>query len=169
MLTILSKRNQKNFSEHNSNLLKPFKTQLESFEKTVQNQLNDNIQRDASFKAELKQLTALNKQISEDANNLTNALKGDNKFQGNWGELILERVLESSGLEKGLEYHTQVSLTNSDNERIQPDVIVDLPDKKHIIIDSKVSLIAYEKYVNSTHNTEKEQFLKAHILSVKHT
>lgn len=161
------KAQSKDFSEHNSNLLKPFKTQLESFEKTVQNQLKDNIQRDASFKAELKQLTALNKQISEDANNLTNALKGDNKFQGNWGELILERVLESSGLEKGLEYHTQVSLTNSDNERIQPDVIVDLPDKKHIIIDSKVSLIAYEKYVNSTHNTEKEQFLKAHILSVK--
>ena len=165
--TEILKEKSKDFSEHNNSLLKPFKNQLESFEKTVQNQLKDNIARDASLKAQLQQLTALNQQISQEATNLTNALKGDNKFQGNWGELILERVLESSGLEKGVEYNIQVSLTNSDEERIQPDAIVYLPDDKHIIIDSKVSLIAYEKYVNSSHDGEKERHLKSHLLSVK--
>lgn len=161
------KEQSKDFSEHNQNLLKPFKNQLESFEKAVQDQMKDNIERASTFKAQLEDLKNLNQKISEEATNLTNALKGDNKFQGNWGELILERVLESSGLEKGSEYKTQVSLTNVDDDRIQPDAIVYLPDEKHIIIDSKVSLVAYEQYVNATTEEEREQNLKAHLLSVK--
>lgn len=161
------KEQSKDFSAHNQTLLKPFKNQLESFEKAVQEQMKDNIQRATSFKEQIEQLKSLNLQISEEATNLTKALKGDNKFQGNWGELILERVLESSGLEKGAEYKTQVSLTNVDEDRIQPDAIVYLPDDKHIIIDSKVSLIAYEQYVNATNEEEREQHLKAHLLSVK--
>lgn len=161
------KEQSKDFSHHNQNLLKPFKTQLETFEKAIQDQLKDNIQRATSFREQIEQLKNLNLQISQEANNLTNALKGDNKFQGNWGELILERVLDNSGLEKGSEYKTQVSLTNAEDDRIQPDAVVYLPDEKHIIIDSKVSLVSYEQYINSTDETEREQHLKSHLLSVK--
>jgi len=161
------KEQSKDFSEHNQSILKPFKNQLESFEKAVQEQMKDSIARASSFKEQIDQLKSLNLQISEEATNLTNALKGDNKFQGNWGELILERVLENSGLIKGSEYDLQVSLTNVDQDKIQPDAIVYLPDSKHIIIDSKVSLVSYEKYVNSTDDTERDLHLKAHLLSVK--
>ncbi len=161
------KEQSKDFSEHNQSILKPFKNQLESFEKAVQEQMKDSIARASSFKEQIDQLKSLNLQISEEATNLTNALKGDNKFQGNWGELILERVLENSGLIKGSEYDLQVSLTNVDEDKIQPDAIVYLPDRKHIIIDSKVSLVAYEKYVNSTDDAERDLHLKAHLLSVK--
>lgn len=161
------KEQSKDFSEQNQNILKPFKSQLESFEKTVQDQMKDSISKAASFKEQIEQLKNLNQQISQEANNLTNALKGDNKFQGNWGELILEKVLENSGLEKGSEYKIQVSLVNSDEDRIQPDVIVYLPEEKHIIIDSKVSLIAYERYVNADNDIDRQINIKAHILSLK--
>lgn len=160
------KEQSKDFSNHNQNLLKPFKTQLETFEKAIHEQLKDNIQRATSFKEQIEQLKSLNLQISQEANNLTNALKGDNKFQGNWGELILERVLENSGLENGSEYKTQVSLTNAEEDRIQPDAVVYLPDNKHIIIDSKVSLVSYEQYVNCTNDIKREQHLKSHLISV---
>lgn len=161
------KEQSKDLSEHNQIILKPFKSQLESFEKAVQEQLKDNIARATSFREQIENLKSLNQQISLDANNLTNALKGDNKFQGNWGELILEKVLENSGLEKGSEYELQVSLENADEAKIQPDAVVYLPDEKHIIIDSKVSLVAYEKYVNAQDEEERQSSLKAHILSVK--
>lgn len=161
------KEQSKDFSEQNQNILKPFKSQLESFEKTIQDQMKDSISKAASFKEQIEQLKNLNHQISQEANNLTNALKGDNKFQGNWGELILEKVLENSGLEKGSEYKTQVSLVNSDEDRIQPDVIVYLPEEKHIIIDSKVSLVAYERYVNADNDIDRQINIKAHILSLK--
>jgi len=129
--------------------------------------MKESIEKAATFKEQIEQLKTLNIKISEEASNLTNALKGDNKLQGNWGELILERVLESSGLEKGQEYKTQVSLVNADADRIMPDAVIYLPDDKHIIIDSKVSLTAYERYVNETDSTEKDKHLKAHITSVK--
>ena len=109
----------------------------------------------------------LNNTLNNQAQNLTNALKGDNKQQGNWGEMVLERILESSGLIKGEEYETQFSDTNSDNKRIQPDVLIKLPDSKHIIVDSKVSLVAYERFTNSEEETERDLALKNHVLSVK--
>lgn len=161
------KKQSEDFSSRNETILKPFKDQLQSFENTVHSQMKESIEKAASFKEQINQLKELNTQISQEANNLTNALKGDNKLQGNWGELILERVLDSSGLEKGLEYKTQVSLTNAEDERIQPDAVVYLPDNKHIIIDSKVSLTAYEKFVNETDEIEKSNHLKAHLTSVK--
>ena len=161
------KKQSEDFSARNETILKPFKDQLQSFENTVHSQMKESISKAASFKEQINQLKELNIQISQEANNLTNALKGDNKLQGNWGELILERVLDSSGLEKGLEYKTQVSLTNAEDDRIQPDAVIYLPDNKHIIIDSKVSLTAYEKFVNETDEIEKSNYLKAHLTSVK--
>ena len=161
------KKQSEDFSARNETILKPFKDQLQSFENTVHSQMKESIAKAASFKEQINQLRELNIQISQEANNLTNALKGDNKLQGNWGELILERVLDSSGLEKGLEYKTQVNLTNAEDDRIQPDVVIYLPDNKHIIIDSKVSLTAYEKFVNESDDIKRNNHLKAHLTSVK--
>lgn len=163
----LVKKQSEDFNTQNKLMLKPFKEQLISFEIAVHSQMKESIEKAATFKEQIEQLKTLNIKISEEASNLTNALKGDNKLQGNWGELILERVLESSGLEKGQEYKTQVSLVNADADRIMPDAVIYLPDDKHIIIDSKVSLTAYERYVNETDSTEKAKHLKAHITSVK--
>ncbi len=161
------KKQSEDFSSRNETMLKPFKDQLKSFEDTVHSQMKESIEKAATFKEQINQLKDLNIQISQEASNLTNALKGDNKLQGNWGELILERVLESSGLEKGYEYKTQVSLTNANEDRIQPDAVIYLPDNKHIIIDSKVSLTAYERYVNESDEEERRKHLKAHLISVK--
>ena len=105
--------------------------------------------------------------MSKDTINLTKALKGDSKMQGNWGELVLERVLEKSGLEKDREYFVQQSLTNQEGKRVLPDVVIHLPDNKKMIVDSKVSLTAYEKFVNQDDETLKEQFLKEHTNSLK--
>jgi DNA recombination protein RmuC len=112
-------------------------------------------------------LKLMNEQISKEALNLTKALKGDAKMQGNWGEMILERVLEKSGLEKGREYEVQTSYQNQNGQRVQPDVIIHLPDKKQLIVDSKVSLVAYEKWVNEADEATKEILLKEHIGSIK--
>lgn len=161
------KEQSKDFNEHNINLLKPFKNQLESFEKAVNEQMKDSIERSTTFNAQINHLKELNQQISQEAKDLTNALKGDNKLQGNWGELILERVLEGSGLVKGDEYTTQVSLTNADEKTIRPDALIFLPDEKHIIIDSKVSLTAYERYVNTSDEAEKAEHLKSHLTSLR--
>ncbi|MCY1521230.1 RmuC family protein [compost metagenome] len=113
------------------------------------------------------QLMDQSRQIQADANNLTRALKGDSKKQGNWGEVILERLLESSGLEKGREYRLQQSLKSAEGAIFQPDVIIDLPDEKNLIIDAKISLLAYEQFVNVENEEEKKLALKRHLLSVK--
>jgi len=120
-----------------------------------------------TLKAEIKNLVDLNRQISEEANNLTKALKGENKTQGNWGELILEKVLERSGLVKDQEYRMQFSTSNEEGRRIQPDAVILLPDNKHIIVDSKVSLVAYELLVNCTAEEERMRLMKDHLSSVR--
>jgi DNA recombination protein RmuC len=119
------------------------------------------------LKGVITQLMELNKQISDEAHNLTKALKGDSKKQGNWGEVILERVLERSGLVKDQEYRIQASMQTTDGSRYQPDVIIDLPDEKHLVIDSKVSLVAYERLVNCDIEEERKIYARAHIESLK--
>lgn len=155
--------NQKNISE----ILIPLKERIKEFENKVENTYQKGIKDQTDLKAELKKLYDLNSKISEEANNLTRALKSDTKKQGNWGEVILERVLERSGLVKGQEYETQTSTRNETGDLIRPDVVVKLPDDKHIIVDSKVSLVAYEAFINEEKDTSKEVFLKQHIDSIK--
>ena len=165
------KSNSEEFSKsHKKELdtvLEPLKEKLVEFEKKVEDRYKENRDERMSLKHELENLTKLNNELNLQAKNLTNALKGESKKQGNWGEMILERILESSGLIKGQEYETQFSDTNIDQKRIQPDVVIKLPDDKHIIVDAKVSLVAYERFVSSENEDEKVSFLKDHILSVK--
>jgi len=119
------------------------------------------------LKAELKKLHDLNLKISDEANNLTRALKGDVKKQGNWGETILERILERSGLTEGREYRKQESVLSENGQRFQPDVVLHLPDQKHLVVDSKVSLVAYERLVNSDNEKDRMSFIREHLQSVR--
>ncbi len=148
-------------------LLAPFKVQLENFKKQVSDcYLNESKER-YNLQHEITKLAQLNQQMQQETSNLTNALKGDNKQQGNWGEVVLQRILESSGLREGHEYKTQVSYKNEHGQRLQPDVIVNLPQSKNIIIDSKVSLVAYERFFNSEDPQTQKEALQAHTLSVR--
>ncbi|MCD4790496.1 MAG: DNA recombination protein RmuC [Bacteroidales bacterium] len=155
--------NQKNIGE----ILNPLKEKIQIFEKKVDDTYQKGLRDQTDLKAEVKKLYELNFKISEEANNLTKALKSDTKKQGNWGEIILERVLERSGLVKGQEYETQTTVRNEEGEFIRPDVVVKLPDNKHIIVDSKVSLIAYETYINAEDTDKNEIYLKQHIESIR--
>jgi len=155
--------NQKNISE----ILKPLKEKISGFEQKVEETYEKGLRDRTHLRAELQNLLNLNKQISEEANNLTRALKSDTKKMGNWGELILDRILEQSGLIKGEEYDTQYTDRNEDGTMIRPDVVIFLPEKKHIIIDSKVSLVAYDAYVNTEDEATRLKLLKAHLESIK--
>ncbi len=155
--------NQKNINE----ILSPLKEKIQFFEKKVEETYEKGLKDQTDLKAELKKLQDLNLKISNEARNLTQALKGDVKKQGNWGEVVLERVLERSGLTKGREYEREVSDENGEGKAIRPDVIIHLPDKKHIIIDSKVSLIAYERLVNAANEEERNQFAQEHLRSLR--
>lgn len=162
---IFDEKGQK-FTEQNqsnlSHLINPLKEQIKTFEQKIQDTYDKESRDRLSLFHEIKNLKTLNQQISQDAVNLTQALKGDTKTQGTWGEVVLERVLEISGLKKGREYETQVSLKDDDNKTYQPDVIVHLPDNKDIIIDSKVSLVAYERL-----QAGDEAELAAHLQSLR--
>lgn len=167
---ILEEKSQK-FTEQNKQsldgLLTPLKDRIKDFEEKVQKVYDTEAAERNMLKGEIKQLMSLNQQMQLDAQNLTKALKGDNKTQGNWGEFILESILEKSGLVKDREYKTQESITTEDGKRYQPDVVINLPDGKCLIIDSKVSLVAYERYVSADDELLKAQALKEHSLSFK--
>ncbi len=168
---ILEEKSKKFTEQNKTNLdviLNPLKERIKEFEDKVDKTYKAESTERITLKAEIKQLVELNKQVSDEANNLTKALKGDNKAQGNWGEVILEKILERSGLSKERgEYKTQVTLTNSQGETIKPDAVIYLPDNKHIIIDSKVSLVAYQNFVIAETDELRTQYLKEHILSLK--
>jgi len=149
-------------------LLNPFRDQLQDFRKRVEDVYTNETRDRQALRSEIKSLQDLNRQITEEAANLTRALKGDKKIQGNWGELILERVLEKSGLRKGVEYYTQGSYRDSDNQLYRPDVIVHLPDNRNLIIDSKVSLVAYQQWVTEDEDSVvREEALKQHVEAVR--
>lgn len=167
---ILEEKTSK-FTEQNrenlKNILSPLQDKIHLFEKKVEDTHKESIDYHAALRQQILGLREMNEQMSKETINLTKALKGDSKMQGNWGELVLERVLEKSGLEKGREYDVQQSFTNNDGQRVFPDVVVNLPDGKKMIIDSKVSLTAYEKYINEESDLLKITYLKEHVNSIK--
>jgi DNA recombination protein RmuC len=162
-----SKKLVDNNKESLSTVLNPLQDKIRQFEKRVEDTYEKESKARFSLEREIKQLHEMNTQISEDAVNLTNALKGDNKAQGNWGEMILETLLENSGLVKGREYEVQVSLQSTEGGKFQPDVIVHLPESRDIIIDSKVSLKAWDAYCSTDEADDKAGFLKQHVQSVR--
>jgi len=161
----------KKFTEQNqtnlNQLLEPLKAKITAFQGKVEEVYVQEGKDRSALAEQVKNLMTLNNQLSADAHNLTRALKGQAKAQGNWGELILERVLEASGLRKGHEYDVQESHTRDDDSRAQPDVVIHLPEERHLIIDAKVSLKAYEEYANSETDSEREVAAKRHVDSVR--
>lgn len=159
------------FTEQNKENLKtilsPLQDKIQLFEKKVEDTHKESIDYHAALRQQILGLKEMNAQMSKETLNLTKALKGDSKMQGNWGELVLERVLEKSGLEKGREYEVQQSFTTEEGNRVQPDVVINLPDGKKMIVDSKVTLTAYERYVNEEDDNLREQYLKEHVISLK--
>jgi len=153
--------------EQLNNILSPLSERIKEFEKRVEKSYNDESKERYSLIKEIRNLQDLDARISKDAINLTNALKGESKTQGTWGEIILERVLEKSGLQKGREYEIQVSMKNEEGRRLQPDVIVHLPEEKDVIIDSKVSLTAYERYCSTEDDDDRAESLKQHLQSLR--
>lgn len=152
--------------ENIKNILNPLEEKIKTFEKKVEDSQKESISMHSALKEQLLGLKDLNQQMTKEAENLTKALKGDSKMQGNWGELVLERVLEKSGLEKDREYFVQQSFQREDGSRVMPDVVLHLPDSKKMIIDSKVSLVDYERMVNAD-DDEKLSYLKSHVNSIK--
>lgn len=148
-------------------ILTPLQEKIGLFEQKVEQTHKESIDHHAALRQQIFGLQQVHAKMSEETLNLTKALKGDNKMQGNWGEMILESVLEKSGLEKDREYKTQASYTSDNGNRLQPDVVIYLPDNRHLVVDSKVSLVAYEQYINTTEKQEQNRFLHEHILSIK--
>ncbi len=148
-------------------LLKPFREQIANFSVQSREQFTTQLKDGHLLKDELSRLKEMNMQLSQDAINLTNALKGDNKTQGNWGEIVLERILEESGLREGIEYQTQATLKSSEGKTYRPDVVIHMPQERDIVIDSKVSLVAYERFMSEEDKQAKALALKEHIFSIQ--
>ncbi len=148
-------------------LLSPLREQLDGFKKQVNDSFSQEAKERHTLVHELKNLQRLNEQMTREAVNLTQALKGDNKQQGNWGEVVLARVLAESGLREGHEYQTQVNLQNEAGKRYQPDVIVHLPQNKQVVVDSKMALVAFERYFNAETDAERDQALNAHLVALR--
>lgn len=167
---LLEEKSQK-FTAQNSqqlnDLLNPLREKIKDFEDSIERKFIDEAKDRISLKTEIENLRMLNQQLSQDANNLATALKGDNKSQGDWGELRLEMLLEKAGLTKNIHYRAQPSFLDEDGQQKRPDFIIDLPGGKHLIIDSKVSLVAYEHFFNNNDTTEKQRWLKAHCESLR--
>lgn len=161
----------KRFTEQNKTnlgaLLDPLQKKIKEFEDKVEQSHKASLMQNASLKEQLSMLQGLNQKMSDEAKALTRALKGESKTQGNWGEVILERILEKSGLVKDREYTVQQSYTSEDGKRYQPDVVINLPEGKTVVVDSKVSLLDYERYSSAEDEAEKEQYLKNHIRSLR--
>ncbi len=167
---ILDDKSSRFVEQNKSNLdliLNPLKENIKAFEEKVEKVYKAESDERNTLKGVISLLMDQSKQIQEDANNLTKALKGDSKKQGNWGEVILEKVLERSGLVRDQEYRIQASMVSAGGSRYQPDVVIDLPDNKHLVIDSKVSLVAYERSVSAETEEERESFIKQHVASLK--
>jgi DNA recombination protein RmuC len=166
----LEEKSKKFTAQNEVNLkqvLDPLKTKLSEFQNTVERVYVTESKDRSALAQQVTDLTNLNQQLSKQAHDLTTALKGSVKTQGNWGEMLLEKILEGAGLREGQEYTLRGNFTHSDGTRGQPDVVLNLPDDKHIIIDSKVSLVAYSEYVSATSDTEREAAFGRHVLSIR--
>jgi DNA recombination protein RmuC len=167
---LLEEKSQR-FSAQNAQQLQsvlfPLKEKIKEFEESVERKFLEETREKTSLKKELEQLHQLNRQLSLDAHNLATALKGQSKVQGDWGEMQLETLLEKSGLQKGVHFLTQATFRDDDGAAKRPDFIISLPDNKHLIVDAKVSLTAFERYFNANDPAERDQHLKAHIGSLR--
>lgn len=167
---IFEEKSKKFTDQNKSNLhelLGPLGEKLSDFEKKVEQTNKESLERSTALREQILGLRELNDKMTKEASNLAKALKGDVKAQGNWGEIILERILEESGLEKNREYHVQETFQTEIGKRLRPDVIIKLPENKNIVVDSKVSLTAYEKYMSAENEEDKAAHLKAHLLSLR--
>jgi DNA recombination protein RmuC len=171
LATEILEEKSRRFAEQNQQnlgtLLDPLRTQLNEFKGKVEEVYVKEGQQRFALSEQVKQLMELNRTLSNDANNLTQALKGSAKTQGNWGELILERVLEASGLEKGRVYHVQVSQRDTEGNLQQPDVVIDLPQERKLVVDAKVSLVAYDRFASAASDEERAQAVRQHLDSVR--
>lgn len=167
---LLEEKSQKFTAQNQDNLnaiLQPLEQRIHEFKQQIAHFYGDESKERASLKEQIRHLTSLNQQMSQDAQNLTRALKGDTKMQGDWGELILERLLEKAGLRAGSEYLIQQSYTTAEGRRLRPDLILQLPNQKQLIVDSKMSLTAYERFSNAPSNEAADRALRDHLTSVR--